>query len=61
MLADVDTRAGVGKAAASAWSMASEVTPETLERVNRVIRELGFSPAKLPMSKRKQQDCARSW
>lgn len=50
-LADVAARAGVGKATVSrVINGARKVSPETLERVNQVIRELGFQPSQAARS-----------
>jgi LacI family transcriptional regulator len=50
-LADVAARAGVGKATVSrVINGAYKVSPETLERVNQVIRELGFQPSQAARS-----------
>lgn len=50
-LADVAARAGVGKATVSrAINGARRVSPETLERVNQVIRKLGFQPSQAARS-----------
>jgi LacI family transcriptional regulator len=50
-LADVAARAGVGKATVSrVINGARKVSPETLERVNEAIRELGFQPSQAARS-----------
>jgi LacI family transcriptional regulator len=50
-LADVAARAGVGKATVSrVINGARKVSPETLERVNDAIRELGFQPSQAARS-----------
>jgi LacI family transcriptional regulator len=50
-LADVAARAGVGKATVSrVINGARKVSPETLERVNQVIRDLGFQPSQAARS-----------
>jgi LacI family transcriptional regulator len=50
-LADVAAMAGVGKATVSrVINGARKVSPETLERVNQAIRELGFQPSQAARS-----------